>query len=130
MTAVKSWHFFSCTYALSSVWAPLLLTFVQIGILLLFYVTICFHLGDKSVFVCSVYAAKKLSQVWWNYQNGNLTVFELFSALSGVTAFFVLKCHCKAGEQCQRILRLRHIIHCCGTWATADKRLSFRLHRI
>lgn len=83
VTAVTSWHSFSRSYVLFSIWAPLLLTFVQIGVLLLFYATVCFHLEDKSVFVCSVYAVLKgrrsnrsiRTEIWQT----NLT--ELFSEL-------------------------------------------------
>ena len=83
VTAVTSRHCFSHSYVLFRVWAPLVLTFVQIGVLPLFYATVCFHLEDKGLFVYSVYVVKK------DHQDRNVTVREW----SEVTTCFVLKCH-------------------------------------
>lgn len=73
-SAVTSWHcFFSHSYVLFSVWARLVLTFVQIRILLLFYATVCLQLQDKKVFVGGVYAIKKRSRLEKKHEDKHLT---------------------------------------------------------
>lgn len=65
--------FFSHSYVLFSVWARLVLTFVQIRILLLFYATVCLQLQDKKVFVGGVYAIKKRSRLEKKHEDKHLT---------------------------------------------------------
>lgn len=93
--------FFTCMFN-SQPESPLYWT--QIVILAFFYANVCFHLEDKGLFVRSVHVAtqgrpsKKRS-----IRIETLTLFLVdFCAWSGVTDFFVLKCHCRAGGGCRR----------------------------
>lgn len=121
--------FSDCCHKLTlffSLGVPLVLTFMQIVILPFFYATVCFHLEDKSVFVCSIYVVTR-GRIEASAQKSDI-LWVIFSAQSGVTTIIVLKCHCRAGEECQR-MRHKCICHNTELWYTSHL-TDFCLHTI